>query len=510
MNFLKGTFSVKKIYPILLGLFSGILLSIAYRVPGFWPLSFIALIPLLEAVFQAGHLSHQRSSYGHYELRDVFIAGSLAGFCVIGTSIMWVFSADALPNAVGISSIFAQFTFIGLTWLLTTLVMGILVGFWAVLVRCLKPRYILDAGAVAALWVAAEYARMYSYNLLTLSSTIHNQPFFSTGFIAYPLMDSDSWRQLASLGGIAFLGFLVVLINVFFYECLQIKNRKKRILWTGVLVALILAITFAPLISIREHFSSQHPGTQLKIAVLSVATPVPGSEVTIETYQNQAVGFASSAIAQGANAVLLPEDSRFINLGLPEISKIIGSSNAVIIDTSPITQPDGTRPAESFAETTHGVALIRDKAVFTPQGEYIPSLFQIFLMAIGESKALETFNVDRNFAQGNVNSPAALDGIHASLLFCLEVLTPDFGKQLVTGQGSKLLLVPSSDSTFDYSPSLRQDVLRWNQSQAVTAGVPVAESDDLGPGFVLDKYGRIVTEVGKNGVPGFTIVSLSL
>ncbi len=176
--------------PIALGLLSGVVLSAAMRLPGFWSVSFIALVPVLYAIFHAKRMS------------EVFWAGSLMGFCVMGTATIWLFDALPLPVEFGVTSSGLAFGLVGISWLLATLVTGIVVGLWAFIVYLLKPLLInpVQLISVAVLWVLAEYGRMLTYNLLTFDLTVHNPLFFSAGFIAYPLMDSDSWRQFAAFG----------------------------------------------------------------------------------------------------------------------------------------------------------------------------------------------------------------------------------------------------------------------------------------------------------------------
>ncbi len=310
-------------------------------------------------------------------------------------------------------------------------------------------------------------------------------------------------------------------MNILIYRCTQVKSARTRLIVGSLIGLFLVVISVLPIISIREHFSlrqSSHKNT-VSVAIISARTPelVPGLDLA--PYQKQIANFVSSSIQNGAELVVLPEETGLLYpFSALKATDVLGSSSRAVIIDSGVLPVYGDEefisgaPIRALADGQGGTSVVRDKIVLTPQGEYLPYLFREMLALIGAEKEKLNFDHSRTFVQGDVGTAAVLgqgaSSVRTSLMFCLEVMMPDFGKRLVRTQGSQLLIVPSSDVWFQNSPSLIQDTLRWNQAQAVTAGVPLAQSANQAPAFVLDKYGRVLGEI-KNAA-GFQVVNLSL
>ena len=342
---MKKIISYLRVRPILLGLCSGILLSIGYRVPGLWIVLFIALVPLLYGITTA------KSKV------KVVLAGASAGIPLMGTATFWFFGVLPLPTSYGLSSPLIGLLFVTLSWLLVILVTGVVVGFWALAVSYFKIRSVIDLFVVAFLWIGGEFLRLLTFNALTFSPDIHNPAFFSAGFLAYPLMDSENLRQLASLGGVYVCSFFVVLINVAVFYCLTQKiTQNKKLKLCAVLIGIPVLFALIPIVKIKE--SLDHNKTaQVKIAIMSVDVPPNLDETqTFAPIATQELSYIQKASTQNVDMILLPEDSRlFIPFSMHTVGEYLSpGSNAVVNDSGRIQTASGTHPLRLFADTRGG------------------------------------------------------------------------------------------------------------------------------------------------------------
>ncbi len=490
-----------QVKPLVLGLLSGVLLSVGYRIPGAWPLLFIALLPLLFGI------------YASVSVLEVLFAGAIAGLFLMGTATFWLFNSLPLPLSYGIAAPWIGFIVVATSWLLEIIATGMMVGIWAVLVRFLKLNRFLDLGAAAVLWVFAEFARMLSYNLLTIAPKISNPPFFSPGFLGYPLMDSESFRQIAAFGGIYACSFFVVAVNLCFYFFLRYSKGRKGYVFSAILASILLLISILPIASFRENFAPKTTQT-IRVAILSVHVPpsLDESQATT-TIAEQELSFVKDASNKGADIILLPEDS---HLFVPFTTYTVGEflppgSSSIVTDSGEIIASDGSRPERVYEDTIEGVTGIRDKLVLTPQGEYIPLLFSAPLNILGGRNELQKFDTSRGFTTGKgIGIPLTSNGAQASVLFCLEVMDPGLALSLKEHERLNLILVPASHLIFKPSKSLEQDTLRYARAQAVESELPLASSVLQGTAFVLDPYGRELESVGADGNSGSKIITLFL
>ncbi len=106
--------------PYLLALLSGALLAGAYRIPGLWMVSFVALVPLFMAV------------YGARSVQTAVWAGMITGVIAMGTATSWFFAILPLSSSFGVTNDLAGIVFVTFSWVLVTLVisapLGLFVG----------------------------------------------------------------------------------------------------------------------------------------------------------------------------------------------------------------------------------------------------------------------------------------------------------------------------------------------------------------------------------------------
>lgn len=486
--------------PSALGLLAGVLLALSARVPGAWPLSFAALTPAFFAVRAA------RTE------RIAYRAGFLAGVPMMGAAIWWLFDALPLPPALGAIPPWLGISTVSASFVILTLAFAAVVGCWALFSYAVRDwRYGCIAMAVS--WLAFEYLRMVAYNLLTFAPHIDNAPFFSSGFVGYPLADSSGWVQFAAVGGVYSLGLLVVLGNLLAYRIMRLPHRRALAYGLGMLLV-IVAVHLAPLPALRASWASEIPRHRITVAALSLRTPAnadPAVRLPAEAAMTEFVQRASDA---GADLIALPEESNFLEpFSSRTPNSVLGDQHrSAIIDSGTALLPDGTRVRRADAPDTLGfdTGLMQDKRILTPKGEYLPTLLSGIITALGGGKYLDRFAASRNYSNSTVDTPGTFMGVRFSVLLCVETMEPGLGKQIVRQEGSDLIAVLASHAWFGFSPFLIQDTFREARIQAVQAHVPVVRSADFAPAYVFDAYGRILASGGFGPGPGMAIATLSL
>lgn len=487
---------MSRLPPLLLGFLSGALLAAAYRLPGCWPLSFVALLPLLA-------LAERRS--GAWK---TVLSGSLAGFILTGVSTSWFFGV--LPFHSGFADVgpFLAFLFVFTNWFLVNLVIGPSLGLWALSVRELDLSRPFGQFAAALLLPAFEFVRMIAFAALSFAPHVGNPIFFSAGFVGYPLADDSGLRQLAAYGGVYVLSFIVAYTNVLLYRALAHSRSRATLGYAALFALALLVIVVLPIQALREP-APDAVGTPQTVAILSLYTPTQEPGIDLSPYKRTARDLAVRAMDAGADVVLMPEDARMLlPFSTTTYADAFGARTAAIIDSGPFGDVPGKMVVRSVADAPGGAALVRDKQVLTPDGEYLTSLFRFIVETGGGGEAAEAFEETHGYEAGAAGRSFVRGGLRASLLFCLEVLKPGVGADLVRAQGSDAIFVPASHALFGASPSLERDVLRFNQLQAVEAGVPLVTSVNGAPAYALDRYGRVIARAGESELPGFALVTL--
>ncbi len=471
---------------VMLPLFSAVLYLTAFYVPGAWFLIFVALVPLLLA------LEWARSVWNAVGRCFLF------GLVISGGTTFWIIESITITSPG--FEVFVDAVKV-LSFLLVVLTLSICIACWGPLVRAGKSSSFVGGGILSALWVLLEYVRMHAFNVLTYEAQTANPAFFSVGFIGYPLADSESFLQLASVGGVFLMGLVAVFVNFLVYQSVLRAQTKKP--WVPLVAGTALTIVVfvaIPLASLREAHEVKDQSI-LSVGVMSLHEPV----MEIQELENM----VQKLSAEGAGLVVLPEGSRFFSRVREQF---LAKPGVTVIDSSDVRVSGHRRDVFGAFAGTPGTGkedLVRSKLVLTPQGEYQVSLFGALFTLFGFESVLEEITSTSRYSAGDTGNAVALsNGVRASILFCVEILSPGMGKRLVTKQESDVLVALISQRRFGYSFTLRADTERFLKVQAVEAQVPLVASSIHAPAYVYDKYGRVLNILGANRVSSYEVVQV--
>jgi apolipoprotein N-acyltransferase len=472
-------------FPSVLVLASGILILLAFYLPFGWPLIFIALVPLCYAI------RHSKNA------RHAFLLGMLVGAFIVGGTTSWFFAA--LPFPAFEHRPLVSFLAVFVSWSIALLAMSPLTGVWAAAVKYARIDTVIGGAFAVVAWGICEYARMYLFTLVTLAPGINNPPFFSAGFLGYPLADNASWLQLASFGGVYLMSAVVVAINLLFFAVI-VRSRRQTQRKLMFLAAIILLVSVIPLASVRASLD-QRAVTPLRVGVVSLYLPKEAHTAGFKfspSFRKEVDEAMGSFSSMSLDVILLSEGARYLNAGA---SFTPASSSPVIIDSWVATTsvPVAVGYAGSLDKSVQSA--IRAKRVLTPQGEYVINIFRLISSWFGKDAAhiANSFG----FATGSWGNALSIPQAHlrASVMFCVEMLMPGLGASLVREEGSDVLFFMLSQGDFRDSFLLYTDTFRYLRVRTVEAGVPSVVSGDYATAYAFDAYGNLLMALdGRTGV----------
>jgi len=388
--------------------------------------AWVALVPLLAVVARASPAG-------------AFLAGAAYGATFFTGIVAWVVEAVASYFSTGLAGALAFRTAI------CVLYVSVYVGIFA-----LAARHLLAGSpwralvAIPALWVAYELARA---RLLT--------------GLPWELLGYSQWRQtlliqVADLGGVYVLSFVVAAVNVGIYLALRrlaCSARPAALVRAAAPLAAALALVAATLVygAITIGRESRRPaGSTAVLALAQGSLPTEwrwertGAERSLLAY----VALSRQAIAASRPDLLVwPEYAVTLYpdrdaVLLPALMPLAHGTAAGLVFGAP--RIEGSPPhARYFNSAYHlapdGTLASYDKLHLVPFAEYRPS-------ALGE--AVAAAEADSEFTAGTASTVLPSAAGRLGVLICYEVIFPELTRALVRG-GAEVVLNIANDGWLD-------------------------------------------------------------
>ncbi len=472
-----------------LALCTGVLLGLSFPKTSWYPLVFVAFIPLLYVI-----KCHRPF--------DAFRLGFFAG-CAFFTVLLWWIGPTI--STYGNLPLWAAWPVVGLLVCYLSIYPGLWAAACAFCFSCLKKRGALSLLlhlSMPATWVLLEWARG------------HFLSGFPWGSIAYALAEQASMVQGAEIWGVYGLSFLILFVNLLFFDALATFADGRLARGTASLMAalsLICALYLFGNWRIGHVRARQDECTPVQVAAIQAS--VPQALKWEPEYQASTVakyiGLSREALAgmskKGPRLVVWPETAApfyfqedgplakairdfaqeekvMLLLGSPAYSR--GSGNTVSYLNS------------AYLISPYGSVLSRyDKRHLVPFGEYMPwgwvtSWAKRFLPTAGE------------FIPGDSPVPLCSSNVCIGTLICFESIFPGLATES-SHAGSNILAVITNDAWFGDSGAPYQheaiaifravENRRWLVRAANTGvssiitpwGTRVAKTRIFEPGWIL-------------------------
>jgi len=458
---------------LLLALLSGLLIALSFPLPGWSPLAWIALIPLLIA------LEGQSS-------RSAFRLGFVTGLCAYAGLLYWVI---IVMTDYGHLPLFASIPL----WLLLSAWLALFYGLasWtAVLGKQQGVKWVL---LLPLVWVGADYLR---------SMLLTGFPWTMLGHSQYRLLPLI---QVADITGVYGITALIVLANVVFYRIMralagaQVPYPAKSAI---TLVLFMAAVFWYGFHRLNSPLPEKPP---LRVALIqgnidqSIKWSPAFREATLDIYSS----LSRQAADRGpVDLVVWPESAApfFFQDETPAANRIrtlTRELNASLLFGSPATEIRNGKLAylnSAFLLDRNGNLLGRsDKTHLVPFGEYVP-LARLFPFV---HKLVHGIG---DFVPGKQIQPLEPGGAPLGVLVCYEAIFPEMGRAHVNS-GSRVLVNITNDAWFGRSSAPYQH-LSMAAFRAVETRTPLIRAANTGITSIVDQNGHIkgMTSLFKEAV----------
>jgi len=409
---------------------------------GWWPLLFIALVPLLSFIRKKGP-------------RVSFSAGLVTGFLYHAGMLYWIVIVlgryGGLPPFISVPAL-----------LLLSLYMALYTALFASILSWLSgqpekgvplPLFLF---AAPALWVGLDWLRSVLFS---------GFPWMDIG---YGLFSQPYLLQVADLGGHDLVTFLLVLVNVLVLILISAlrpatDRTTSRYVRTTIITAaaiLLLASCYS-VFRYRQMSQVTEAAPVLKVAVVQGNIPqdekwTPARKFsTLDLYQ----GLSEKAVpADDATLVVWPETALpFFPVNDPLFKTVTGWAAARhiwLLTGAPffVLNDDLDRTFAQAASYYNSALLVDpagevrgryDKQHLVPFGEYVPLRKLLpFLEPLVESVG--------NFSFGSSEPPLSMDGVKLGVLICYESIFPALARK-EAAQGANVLVNITNDAWYGRS-----------------------------------------------------------
>lgn len=481
----------------LLPILSGILLILAYPPYNLEFLVWVALIPLLYFI-----------SLKSVSLKKAFIGGTLCGIIFFGKLFGWLF-ATAPFEWMGIvtkQNTILIFVFLIILYIIQTVFLSLFIGAFCWAVKKFWKSNIVYLLIIPAFWIVFEYLRAWGFGVLWLGKESLLGPHWTFGNLAYAIHNRISLIQIADIGGIYLISFLIVFVNTALFFILKNYKQKKLVINSIIILAIVGLIWSG--YGIYKTSLNTSSEKEVEIALLQTNF-LSGSESN--SYQKSEVFktvldlFSIAVGDRDSDIIISPEGFGIVSLTeSQEIAKhLLGDfwkPGQIYLENQKIVDKDGKTKSRLFyydLEQEDPIT-IHDKLLLIPNGEFMPYLTKTFLSIY----SFDTRYKQRLINKGEDIGPAfvPLRGTTARLggTICSSILSPNINRQM-TKKGAEFLVVVSSDAPFHGSKALLAQNLAMSKLRAVENRRYFAQSTNMGYSFLLYPNGKIAKKSSELG-----------
>ncbi len=452
--------------PFLLPFISGLMTGIA-RLP--FHLNFIiffALVPLLFFLKE------------NNKVKDNLIAGFSFSFSYVLTSLHWI-ALVTVPGFIGIIFLFAGYYFILFS----------LMGYFS-----RKDSFMKYAGFIS-LWLSFEFLQYYGE---------FRFPWIN---IAYSLSPYLLLNQIADIGGVYLISFLILVINVLFYRAFE-KLKFKY------LAIVFLIIGFWIFLGYYEISNLDLKNEKCKIAIAQGNIPQELKwektylDTTFQIYEK----LSEDAVAQKADLVVWPESSvpgyliKYHSL-FKKVHKISTEIKKPIF----VGFPD----FEFAPKTIQRYKYYNSATMIHPSGIYDTPYYKNYLVPVGERMPLLKvfpFLWKLNFGQANFEYGKkarfyTVDGFKYSPLICFEIAFPDLTSRIANNNADFIVNL-TNDAWFKRSVGTYQHA-EMVKYRAIETRMMIYRAANTGISEIVSPSGEVIQNLGlfKRGIIDHNLIT---
>ena len=437
---------------VFLALISGTLLVLSLPKPDWYPLAWIAFLPLMFALARAT------------SIRAAALYSYVAGFAFFSGTFYWMTQTMIVYGGLDAASAFGVGLLFSIVYSMYFLGFGLALY---IFIRRVGPRGLFLA---APIWVAIELIRTHFF--------FNGYPWMLTG---YALVPYEGILQITAWTGVFGLSFIATGVNSALAYAVLLRDKR----WMAGSLALIAVFWALPILG------ESPSGDPIDVRIVQTNIPLdqpwqkPAGDQLLDELEE-----ISGKPSPKPKLVVWPETPAPFHLKedtefRERIARIARRAGAYVllgyidsINESPSNSAGLVDP--------HGNIVSRyDKIRLVPFGEYVPLKDLLFFA--------EKFTQQvGDFAPGSDYTLGEIDGHRFNTAICYESIFPNFVRQFVK-QGSELIVVITNDGWFGESSAPFQH-LRMGVVRAVENRRYIVRSANTGISAIIDPYGRILSQ----------------
>ncbi len=434
----------------LLSALSGILTGLAFNFPKFSIIIWFSLIPLIYVLSQDGE-------------KTIVWPAIIFSFFYYGTAIFWI------TNVTNLGFILL------LLYLSVFSVLFFLLGRYFLN----KPYLIVS---LPALWVVLEF----------LKENIWCG--FSWANLGYSQYQSIKFIQIADIGGVKAITFLIVVCNVLIWElffCCRKYSRKKQAVKTVLFALVILGCFMYSAYSL--HKFGRQDKIKEKFLKFSLIQPNIPQELKWNINLSGKIVDHLAELTKTSNVdslVIFPEAAwPFLitenNRGL--LSQFVKNSKRDVLIGAPVEESGKFYNEAMFINKDGRMVGSYQKIKIVPFGEYIP--FRKFLGFIS------VVNSIGDMSRGKIVKKFTYDSVNFSVLICFEDIFSNHVAEF--SKGNDFLINITNDAWFDGEPQASQHFAIMTL-RAIENRIPIIRSSNTGISGWVSASGKPET-MNQNG-----------
>lgn len=352
---------------------------------------------------------------------------------------------------------------------------------------------------IAVWWCTAEVLGSLIFSIITIGEGGIVTSAFSFGFTGFLLAQHEGLLQLARIAGVYGLSVLFGVVAYVLAQALRVRTVSGVSVLAGTLVVFVSGS-----IPVATWLPTGESDATYSVAVVDSWFPLDmlQADVTRTTIRTEYGEAVATALAAGADHVILPEDARFFDQSRPAGSQRalfdlrFERPSIILVDSGRVELDDGGAAVQAFVYD--GINDIIDrvqKRYLVPQGEFMPTAYASTLRLFGYGAIVDQVAADVSYRVGPNTDQSGVSPAAPGILFCFESVDPRGVRQVVRERGDVPFIAHPISHAWFHDPHqlwwqldtmLRVQAI-WNQVPIVSAGSHV--------------FGQIYLPTGERLVP---------
>ena len=432
-----------------LTILAGIILGLSFLAPQFSLLAWLGLVPFLKAL-------EKKSK------RKSFKLGWIFGITFLTVSSNWllepIIKFSGYP--LGIST---------LIFLICAAILALYFALFALILNFLRDYLSLtDLILVPLVWTGIEFLRsIYSFQFLF-------------AFLGYSQSFSPELIQLAQIGGVYLITFLIASVNTIFYLVLNKEKKRDKVIYLSIAILIMASIFMYGKVQLKEELSTVK---SLKISLIQPNIPQYkklDSDYQTEIKQKLIQLSQEEIKTRQPNLLVWPETAILRTYQIKQKFPYLRDAKTPLYIGGFIRKGNGPLNSALLVNKNGKIIKRYSKNILVPWGEYVP--FPNFVPDFIETNLnhITPGTKSVKFKLGEINWIGAI---------CSEILNPNYIRDSYAQ--NDFIINISNEAWFGDSSAPRQ-VLQAVIFRAVEHQVPIVKVGNTGVSGVINAQGELI------------------